>query len=214
MPLAKASMLLLTVLIVEIQAQWTSDDSGTYLGQTGLQQRNQIHSLRNLGLRQQLRTIPLQFTTASRRSLLNIPTVDTELVGPNEGIGHNSNEHSHNIVDPELLGPNEGIGHDDHFQFTNVLSDIHEVSSGSVIERAEPPVSPYLIPGRISPFRGPKGEIFRITGEAALPPIVPNRFNRLPELGGSGDAVTSSGEYIYTLDPPPRRQRGQFGIEI
>ncbi|KAK3579551.1 hypothetical protein CHS0354_028389 [Potamilus streckersoni] len=222
MPFAKASMFSLTVLIVAIQAQWSPDDSGTYLVQTGLRLRNQLqnrYSLSNLGLRthfsrrnggsqagffQQQRSVPLPSTTISRISHRSIPTVDSELLGPNEGIDHYSPVQFQNFFDPELLGPNEGIGHDDPIQFTNVLRTGLGVSSRTVSNRDDTPISPYLIPGRISPFRGPKGDV-------VLPPILPNRFNRLPELGGKGDAVTSSGENINILNPRSRRLRDQFG---
>ncbi|KAK3579549.1 hypothetical protein CHS0354_028385 [Potamilus streckersoni] len=209
MPFSEVSLLLLAVLMVAIQAQWIPADGVTFLGQTRLQSGTQLQTgipLINLGLSrsssgtsgvtqensfQHLQSDPFQSNTASSISTGSIP-----------------------IVDPELLGPNEGIGHDSPLQFQNVFTTENGISTGTVSDRDDPPGSPYSFPGRTSPLRGPNGEMFRITGDVVLPLIVPNRFNRLPRLGGNGDAVTSSGEYINTLAPRPRRRRGprrQFG---
>ncbi|KAK3579550.1 hypothetical protein CHS0354_028388 [Potamilus streckersoni] len=94
-------------------------------------------------------------------------------------------------VDPELLGPNEGFGHDYPHEFQNVLATEIDFSSRTVSNRVDPPGSLYSPPGGISPIRDPTQKDFRITGYVALPIIVPNGFNRIPEMG-KGKGVTQS----------------------
>ncbi|KAL3876204.1 hypothetical protein ACJMK2_034074 [Sinanodonta woodiana] len=205
MSFAGVSLLFLAVLMAEIQAQFFQSNGVSFLGQPGLQAGNHLHSafpFSNVGIRgsspgtndrtqtgflQQLQQVPLQSIPASSTSFGSVP-----------------------IVEPELLGPNEGIGHNSPQQSQSILTTGRGVSSGtqSGVSTSNLPVSPYSLPSRMAPVRGPNGEVFRITSDVALPLISPNQFNRLPTLGGNGDAVTSNGEYINTLAPRPGGQSG------
>ncbi|KAL3876202.1 hypothetical protein ACJMK2_034072 [Sinanodonta woodiana] len=203
MPFAKVYLILLAVVTVPIQAQWIPTNGELFLGQNGLQPDIQLQSgfpLINLGRRRSSSGTNVVSQRSSLQHLQSDPlhanAAATILTG------------SAASMDPELLGPNEGIGHDSSVQFQNIFPDINDISTGTVSDRETSAGSPYSFPGRISPLRGPNGERFRITGDVLLPLIVPSRFNRLPRLGGNGDAVTSSGEYINTLAPRPRHRRG------
>ncbi|KAL3876201.1 hypothetical protein ACJMK2_034071 [Sinanodonta woodiana] len=105
MPCAKISLILLGVLTVSVLTQEIPNDSMAFLDQTGFQLGTELqteYSLRNQGLqtpstntngfqqthfRQQLQTVPLRTPNMPLRS---ISTVEPELTGPNEGIGHDS----------------------------------------------------------------------------------------------------------------------------
>ncbi|KAK3579552.1 hypothetical protein CHS0354_028390 [Potamilus streckersoni] len=200
MPLTGVSLLFMAVLMVEIKAQGFRSNGVTFLGQTGLQAGNQLQTafpFSNLGFGRSSTDTNGLTQTSFLQQLQSVPASSLSLG-------------SISIVDPELLGPNEGLGHNSGQQSQSILTTGTAVSSGtqSGASTNNAAVSPYSLPSRISPLRGPNGEVFRITSDVLLPLISPDQFNRLPTLGGNGDAVTSTGEYINTLAPRPSGQSG------